>query len=198
MFNRLPPDNYPDDYETRAYQRYHPNFKPGVLHWLLYESPRLMLAFVPLSIVATAFLLTLLFLPERPPRVVVVTSEPQVDTLQTPMPVDFPVPAEQQQILNIPARVDHELGFGERHAYRFWWEPGFTWTIRLLTVEGMVPVVSLYNPQGLIIDQEIDTQGSYNIAISYTPTEIGQYAVIVETSGGVTAGGYTLTVMPQR
>ena len=196
MFNSLPPDNFPDDYESRAYQRYHPAFKPGMLHWLRYEAPRLMLALVPLSIVGTAFILTLVFLPAPAPRVVVITVEP-IANLQTPMPAEFPVPATQQQVITLPARVDHDLPFAEKHAYRFWLEPGLTWTFSVITIEGMMPVISLYNPQGLIISQQQSTAPS--VSMSYTPTEEGQYALIVETAGGgATAGGYTLRIMPEQ
>ena len=194
MFQRrkLPPDNHPDNFESRAYHHYRPEMRPGAWLWLRFSLPRLILALALLGMIALGGFVAFMLVPTPEPEVIIITAVPSSDNLP-PIGGDFPA-GISQTYLNLPARLDNTLDFQEKHAYRFFLEPGITWTITVTPVTDIDPVLSLYSPEGLIL-QHNNLGAALPVTITYQATVSGQYGIIVETAGGgATAGAYTLTI----
>lgn len=197
MFNRFPKDNYPDDYESRAYQHYKESLQPGILLWVRDSSGYMIFATLVFIFAGMGLLVAWIALPPQEPQIIVVTPA------YTPTPVgdiqgDFPVDAPQQ-FITVPARVDHAISFAEKHGYRFFLDPGLTWTLNVYSDGVFDPQMSLYGPDGVIIQLD-DDGGSDGLSsqMSFQAPVSGQYGLVIQSSGGSTAGGYTLTIMPVR
>jgi len=183
---RLPPDIYPDDFDTREYQSYHEGLQPGLLLWLRRTLPRLLLYSTVLSIMAVSFVAALFILPPRQPRVVIITAVP---TPAGDLGGEFPADAPQIST-SLPARIDDWLDMGQKRGYRFFAQPGLTWRISLAPAQGVTAQASLYNPDGTLAEL-INGAGQ----IIFSAEQTNQYAVLVESPSG---GNYTLSIMPQQ
>jgi hypothetical protein len=197
MFRRLQ-DNFPDDFDSAYYQRYQPGLRPGPVLWMRYSLPRLVLLLAIGGLVLVSFVGSLLIIPPREPTVVIVTAQP------TATPVgdlggDYPADVMQQSI-TLPTRIDGTLAFGEKHGFRFFVEPGFTWVITVTPDQNFDPLLSLYNPDGTIADLKDDISASnLGSRITFAASERAQYGIVIESAqNGATAGGYTLDILPQR
>ncbi|MCL4879978.1 MAG: hypothetical protein KJ064_25205 [Anaerolineae bacterium] len=196
MFNRTPRDNYPDDYESRAYQHYQESFHPGIFMWLREFSSYLMFAVWVFIFAGMGLLVAWIALPPQEPRIVIVTPafSPTGDIMG-----DFPADVSQQ-FITVPARIDHVLGLGQKHGYRFFLDPGLTWIMTVYSDGTLDPQLSLYGPDGVIIQLDDDSGGDgISSQISFQAPVSGQYALLIQSAGdGSSSGGYTLTVMPVR
>jgi hypothetical protein len=187
---RIPPDNYPDDFDTPAYRAYRPNLKPGVWLWLWDMLPRVLLGMLLLGAIGAGFVGALFILPPVEPQIVVITGQPSATPLGD-IQGDFP-PDVQQKSITLPARIDSALGVGERHGYRFFLNSGLTWVITVIPDEQLQPIVTLYNPDGTVADISDFADGSQ---IIFQAAAHGQYGVAVESP---TSGGYTLSILPSQ
>ena len=203
MFNRrrLPPDNYPDEFDTSAYRRYTPRLKPGL--WLTlrenFGQVWLWLFFVGAIIVSFGITWTLLPPPE-PVTVIITAPAPQAQAIDPGgIGGDFPAQVVQQRIL-IPARVDDALALGEKDGYRFDADLGTTWVISVYGDANLNPLLTLYNSEGLVVEINDDRlQNDFDSRIIFQAPQAGQYGIVVESAAsGATAGGYTLEILPQR
>jgi hypothetical protein len=185
--NRLPTDNFPDDFDTRVFRYYHPTMRPGVGFLLRGVVPRAALWGSMLAVIAGGFLTALLIVPESGPRVVVVTPVPS-PTLAGDVTGDFPATVSQVS-MSLPARIDEALALGEQHGYRFLAGPGLTWEINVLTDGGFMPRIILYNPDGTV------AQVSEGQNLTFSASEPAQYGLLIEAGNGG-AGGYTLRIFP--
>jgi hypothetical protein len=104
---------------------------------------------------------------------------------------DFPPDARQESI-TLPTRIDYAIGAGERHGYRFFVNPGLTWTITVIPDAQLQPVLTLHNPDGTVAEISDYADGSQIVFQTLTR---GQYGVVIESP---TAGGYTLTILPSQ
>lgn len=199
---RLPPDNFPDDTETRAFQHYRegkapPRFRFPELSFLRGSSWKIVglgIAFIGIMLLGIVAVFTW---SEPRERFVVVTGAPTVPADLPTIPVggDFPTDAAQQ-FIRIPARIEDTLPAGERRGYTFVAKPGFTWQIIVVPNNGSAfdPVLSLYGPDGIIRDINDDrVEGDVTAQIDLTPEREGVYAVLVEEASG-TGGDYILII----
>jgi hypothetical protein len=197
MFRRLQ-DNFPDDFDSTNYRRYRPAMKSGLVTWMRFSLPRLALMLLIAGLVLVSFVGSLLIIPPREPRVVIVTAQPTATPIGD-LVGDFPAGVTQQSI-TIPARIDDVLGFGEKRGFRFFVDPGFTWIISVTPDRNFDPLLSLYNPDGTIASIHDDISGSnLGSQIAFSAPERAQYAIVIESAqNGATAGEYTLDILPQR
>lgn len=185
--NAVPPDTFPDEFDSPAYRNYRPSLRPSLLLSLRGILPTLLVIGTMLLVVAVGFVAALLILPEAEPKIVVISIYPS-PTPPGDITGDFPATIQQASI-TLPARIDEAIGVGEPHGYRFFAGPGLIWVITLLTDGGFTPRLTLYNPDGTV-SQITDGQ-----PITFTAPEIAQYGLLIEPSTG--AGGYTLRIFPQ-
>jgi hypothetical protein len=196
FFQRLPPDKYPDDFDTPLYARYSPRLKPGLWLWMRDHVSRFLLGMTLFGAIGIGFLGALIILPPAEPQIVIVTSVP------TATPVgdiqgDFPAGIMQQSI-TLPARIDNALGSGEKHGYRFFTNTGITWVITVYPDSQFDPVLTLYHPDGTALDLNDDiSESDLTSQLIFTPQTAGQYGIVIEGAGGISAGGYTLMILPQ-
>lgn len=193
MFRRLPTDNFPDDFDTRAYRTYRE--LPGVWLRVLNLLPRIVFVVILAFALIFGLVITLLFLQEDEPTIMVITPQPTA-TVPTEIAGDFPDTALQSSI-TIPARIDNELGVSQQHGYRFMMSPGITWEISLTPYGALDPVMSLYNPDGILVDISAALQGRDGQLI-FEATEAGQYGLVIEPNpSSASSGRYTLSILPQ-
>lgn len=191
---RLPPDSYPDDFDSAAYRTYRPTLRRGVRLWL---RERLSCAFFVLLVAASlagGFVVALLILPPEEERAHIVIIDP------SPTPIgdiqgDFPRDVRQISI-TLPAKIDDVLDFGEKRGYRFFAAPGITWIISVLPMDTLDPVVSLYNPDGTIAQINDNGAGGRGSQLIFEASALAQYAILIDS--GQTGGAYTLQILPQR
>lgn len=190
----LPPDHYPDEFDTPAYRDYRPELHKGFGLWVRQSLPRLLLMGTFLLAIGGGFMGALLLLPPRQPQYVVIES--------TPTPVgdlrgDFPTDAPQFSI-TVPAKIDQWLELGQRHGYRFFAQPGIRWVITVLPDATFNPQVSLFNPDGSISQINNDrATGDRTSELIFEASEVAQYAILIESAErGTTSGGYTLEILP--
>ncbi len=196
---RIPKDNYPDEYESRAFQHYRDSFRPGVLLLLRTWSSHLLFAALVFLFAALGLSVAWIALPPQDPQIIVVTPA------FAPSPVgdvggDFPADVPQTFILT-PAKIDHEIFIGQRHGYRFFLQSGISWTFTVTPNETFDPMMSLYGPDGVLVSLSDDVQTGVDLRsqFTFTPPTDGQYALLIEsTPDQQTAGGYTLQIMPNR
>lgn len=187
----LPADSAPDDTETPAFQSY--GQRVGVLN----------LINVRLVLIAGAGLIALVLLglgvwallPEADPEYRVVPN-PYVFAVPTNDPlgsVPDTIPQILEQVsITIPARVDQAMTVAGSRLYAFNAEANVSWRIRVVSDGAFSPSVSLYGPDGGLIDSAFGQQQTEFI-LSVTTT--GVYTVVIEDVLG-TGGGYTLQVLP--
>jgi hypothetical protein len=205
---RLPPDDFPDETETNAFQNYRDDQGQfGEVFSLLFGSRQriLITAGVFVGIVAVIWLGLYMVLP-TPTKEVVVTPDGGSVAEETiiPSPVlaeavggEFPA-GVPQEVISIPARIDDSLAFGSRMGYAFHAEAGLTWQITVFGATGFDPVISLYGPPSGQLLANNDDRGVGDLASEITVTfqQDGNYAVLLEGSGGASGGGYTLLIVP--
>jgi hypothetical protein len=199
---RLPQDNFPDDTETRAFQHYREGKAPPRFHFpelsflrrVSWKIAGLGIAFIGVMLLGVV---AVFMWSEPRERFVVVTGAPTApaDLPTIPIGGDFPTDAAQQ-FIRIPARIEDSLLSGQRRGYTFVAKPGFTWQIIVVPYEnsGFDPVLSLYGPDGIIIDfNDNRVAGDKTAQIDLTVEREGVYAVLLEGAQG-TGGGYILLV----
>lgn len=196
---RLPQDNFPDDTETRTFQHYKegkrpPRFRMPEQGFGGWKTILVAGLFVAIVIIAA---LAVLVSSEPRERFVIVTSSPTLGVDLPTMPVggDFPTDAAQQ-FIRIPARIEDTLQPGLRRGYTFIVKPGFTWQITAVPNEGSTldPVLSLYGPDGIIMDFNDDASPNESTAqITLTVQQEGVYAILIEGAQG-TFGDFILFV----
>lgn len=187
----LPADNAPDDTETPAFQSYGQRVRV------------LNLINMRLVLIAGAGLIALVLLgvgvwallPEAEPEYRVVPN-PHVFLAPTSDPLGS-VPASIPQILEqvsitIPARVDQAMTVGGSRLYAFNAESGVSWRVRVSGDGIFSPSVSLYGPDGSLIDS---TVGQLQTEFALSVATTGVYTVVIEDVLG-TGGTYTLQVLP--
>lgn len=195
---RLPQDNFPDDTETRAFQHYKDGKQPP--HWHIpnwqFENLKIRLLAAVFVIIVIISAIAVFVWSEPRERFVVVTSASTVPADLPAIPVggDFPTDAAQQ-FIRIPARVEDTLPAGQRRGYTFVVKPGFTWQIiAVANGSDLDPVLSLYGPDGIIMDfNDNVTEGDTSAQITLTVQQEGVYAVLLEGAQG-TFGDYVLFV----
>lgn len=193
--SHIPPDTYPDDFDTPAYANYHPRLSPGLGLTLRRTLPRLILGLATLIVLVAAVVAAALILPEDAPQVVVITALPSATPIGD-VGGDFPATVPQSSV-QVPARVDETFAPNDRHAYRFFAAPNLTWTITVTPDRTFDPVLTLYSPDGVVMQIDDDGGGGLSSRISFTPTEAAQYAILIESAkGGASSGGYTLQILP--
>lgn len=209
---RLPPDDFPDETETNAFQNYREDRgRVGEILSLIFGSrQRLLAAIVVIGLLVGAIWVGLYFLlPEPSPKVVIVPSDNgNGDEVVSDDPLPTTVVAEvvsgefptdvAQQLITVPARIDDSLAIGTRRGYTFYAEAGVTWEITVFGATGFDPVISLYGPPGgRLLDSNDDRAvGDLASELRVTIQQDGNYAVMIEGAGGVSGGGYTLLIVP--
>ncbi len=195
---RLPQDNFPDDTETRAFQHYKDGKRPARFHlpeWRLGSWKILLTASLFVGIVIVTAIVVLVWSEPRE-RFVVVTSAATLpaDLPSIPIGGDFPTDAAQQ-FVRIPARIEDTLQSGQRRGYTFVVKPGFTWQIIAVSDDSALdPVLSLYGPDGIIMDFNDNVSPDVTTAqITLTVQQEGVYAVMMEGAKG-SFGDYVLIV----
>lgn len=204
---RLPPDNFPDETETNAFQNYQENRgRIGEVLSILFGSRErvLLTAGIFVALVGGVWLGLYMLLPQRTMEVVVTAEGTiSVNTVE-PSPVladtvggDFP-PNVSQEVISIPARIDDSLAFGTRKGYTFYAEAGVTWEITVFGATGFDPAISLYGPPNgqLMASNDDRPAGDLASEIRVTIQQDGSYGLLVEGSGGASGGGYTLLIVP--
>jgi hypothetical protein len=190
----LPPDHYPDDFDSAAYRAYRPHYRAGVGLWLRQTLPQLLLASLFVVAIGGGFMGALLILPPRAPQVVIIqaTATPVGD-----LRGDFP-PDVAQLSITLPAKIDNWMDLGQRRGYRFFAKPGLRWLITVLPDAAFNPQVTLFNPDGSVAQINNDrAPGERTSELIFEASETAQYAILVESAErGSTAGGYTLEIMP--
>ncbi len=191
MFN--PQDNFPDEFDTSAYRRYQPHFRRGVWLWLRERAlGGLWVGIISLAIGGGCLGAWFLFPPQ--PTIIVVTAQPSSTPLGDILG-DFP-PDIRQESITLPAKIDHRLGAGEQHGYRFFASSDLSWTIRVLPDANFDPVLTLYNPDGSVAQINNDrATGERTSELTFQAQTTAQYGITI-TSNGATAGGYTLQILP--
>ena len=206
---RLPPDDFPDETETNAFQNYRADRgRIGEVFSILLGSRQRIFITASgfIAIVVVIWLGLYVILPTPTKEVIVTPDGGQVavgDTLEPspiivePMEGDFPADV-LQEVISIPARIDNSLAFGTRAGYTFYAEAGVTWKITVFGATGFDPAISLYGPPTgqLLANNDDRAGGDFASEITMTIQQSGNYAVLLEGSGGASGGGYTLLIVP--
>lgn len=194
LFQRLllPPDNAPDDTETRAFQNYEVRRQLIPLYFRRYIMIGAVIIAAVLLAVGIYFVL-----PEADPeyRVVpnenIVALEPTVDPL-VGIP-DTLAPNITEAIgITVPARIDNTLPVANSRVYAFNADAGITWRIRVDASDNFAPTVTLYGPDGSIIDNSL---GDQNATLQVTLRQSGTYTLLIEDTFA-RGGSYTLWILP--
>lgn len=186
----LPPDNAPDDTETRAFQNFAQHHQVVPLYFRRY----IMLGAV---VIAVALLAVGIYfsLPEAEPefRVVpnenIIALEPTVDPL---VGIPSSINAAEAIGITIPARIDNTLTIASNRIYAFNADAGITWSIQVNSSNNSALTVTLYGPDGSIIDNSLNDQ---NASLTVTLRQSGTYTLLIEDTfaRGVS---YTLWILP--
>ncbi|MCI0710981.1 MAG: hypothetical protein L0154_12560 [Chloroflexi bacterium] len=199
MFQRLPPDNFPDDTQTAAYQNYREGQAPSrfrlpTIHWRQWR------AYIIAGLIAIAISIVLVLLygtfsdnnvnpTDLPP--------PPTPTEQSlVMRGDFPVNVSQQ-FITAPARIEDTLPGGVSRGYTFLAYQGVTWNITLVGSTGFQPRMNLYGPDGSILSRSEAPAAGQNASMSHFVAESGLYAILVEGANN-TGGDYTFILLPEN
>jgi hypothetical protein len=188
----LPPDNAADDTETRAFQNYDAQRQFFPLYFRRYVTIGAVIIAAVLLAVGVYFTL-----PEAEPeyRVVpnenIIAPEPTVDPL-VGIP-DTLAPAVAEAIgITVPARIDNTMPVASSRVYAFSTDAGITWQIRVNASENFAPTVTLYGPDGSIIDNSL---GGQNAFLEVTLRQSGTYTLLIEDTFA-RGGTYTLWILP--
>ncbi len=188
----LPPDNAPDDTETRAFQGY--GHGTGLVGFFNMRQALMVGAvFVALVLVGLG---VWLILPESNPEYRVVPN-PNVFPASTgdplaQLPSAIPQTVADQVSLTIPTRVDQALLVGASRLYAFNATAGLSWRVRIIGSAGLTLSVSIYGPDGALLDSvNAQSQAEFTLSISVT----GVYTIIISDILG-TGGNYTLQILP--
>jgi hypothetical protein len=196
---RLPRDNFPDDTESRAFQRYHSD-SPRLPFW--YGRRRYVGGLAIALAMLVGGIVLYLVLSNGEPTYVIVPGDTPADS---PTPVattdvldvfDFLATVSEWQTTTIPARVDHSLATGASHAYVFDSQPDVEWCLSV-AVDGLADLSVEFEHTAEDEVVTIDTDcapGSYAVEQSVTFLGDGPYALVLRS--GTTSGGYTFWLLP--
>jgi hypothetical protein len=198
MFQRLPPDNFPDDTQTVAFQNYREGqarsrFRLPNIRWRQWS------AYIGAGLVAIVFSIGLVLLYQNvfddsiDPTL---TAAPPTPTEQSlVMRGDFPA-GVSQRFITIPARIEDTLPGGFSRGYTFLAYQGVTWNITIIGGEGFQPRMNLYGPDGSIISRSEAPSAGQNASLSHFIDDSGLYAILIEGANN-TGGGYTFIALPE-
>lgn len=205
---RLPPDNYPDDTESEAFQQYQegqvsPTPSQRFIRFL-WQHTRLTLALVGIGIASLVALVWSLW-PEHDIQTIILPNEAPTQANHTPLSIDtlvqevggdFPVSITDRQAIRIPARIEDQLMGGQARGYVFQAPSSITWRIALSSDRSWSPLIKLYGPSNNQLLNENGSQGTFTAEITTTLHEGGLYSISIESIDGFSGGYYTLTILP--
>ncbi len=197
---RLPRDNFPDDTERRAFQRYRDDGRYARFSLRGWPLRRWLAFAVPLLAVTAAVIY--LVLPEAEPTLVVVPGDTPA-TLQDPvqaLDAVFPSDVTDRRTIRLPARITDQLPVAHRRGYFFNASAGVTWCLTVDADPGFVPSVSFFGvADGSLVTEVGDCapeSGALAVELLITFQQDGPYAVLVADEAGLTGGAYTLRLIP--
>lgn len=199
---RLPPDNFPDDTESYAFQNYrHEGNRLIYLLSTLLPYWRLILAGGVLALGIGVVAAAISWLGAEPTVVVI----PRTDITPTPigdlllqLNGDFPPIITERQVISVPARIQDDLPFGTGRGYVFWGRAGVAWRITVESDGSFDPIVTLYGPPNgvFLISNDDRSPGEISSEIISTFATDGLYAIAVQSADGASGGAYTMTMLP--
>jgi hypothetical protein len=198
---RLPPDDFPDDTETRAFQNYRDGKVPSRFEFHFKWRPwRTAILFILLAVIAGLIGAFVLWWTEPGEQIVIITGVPTMlpDIPAEPLDGDFPADVPQQ-FIRIPARINDHLVAGERRGYTFFARAAFTWQITVEPQESSSfdPILSLYGPDGVVIDfNDNRTAEDRASQLTLVVEHDGAYALLLEGARGISDGAYALSILP--
>ncbi len=189
MQRRLPPDNFPDDTETHAFQNYDsPTFRRLTG---LYHGRRWLLPAAGFLVTAVVVILVMQWVmnrgsdtPDNTPVSSPTYPTPRPDPLQL-LNGDFPSDITDRQSILVPARIDDTLPAGNQRGYVFYAPSTTEWCI-IVEADAGLPSISLYGPPDGVFTSTVT-----GAALTATFQEDSLYAVVV---GNVQF--YTLLILP--
>ncbi|NDJ85780.1 MAG: hypothetical protein GYB66_07835 [Chloroflexi bacterium] len=202
---RLPPDTFPDDTETRAFQTYHEDKATAAPRSLVTRRWRLLAAIGLLVGIMTVISMEVLaLLDDGETTYIIVPGEPLSPgpTLDPGAAFDngFPEAVDARQVITVPTRIDHTLSAGQKQGYIFRAPAALAWQITVVsTGGGLTPTVRLYGPpNSALIETQTASSASQTASLTFTSTPGTAYAVVVAGATPTTAGTYTIRILPSQ
>lgn len=191
LFN-LPPDNAPDDTETRAFQ----NYGEHVAVVSLLNFRQVLMAGAALTALMLFGVGIWYLWPQAEPEYRVVPNRDVfIDISGDPLAqlsTNLNGIATEQVGITVPARVDQSLVANSSRLYAFNAEAGITWRVEVIVSGGFTPTVQIFGANGELLQNGVASESTtFTLAVTTT----GVYAIVIEDTLG-TSGGYTLRILP--